>query len=101
MASYFENLVNNVGNPFNLDIVVAARNMLIEALDYQKKSLKLFELSKKDDVNDDWWWQQCCEADKCAEGLLIAYKTLTIREVMNHQFAIKDEIQWIEETFNI
>lgn len=102
MASYFENLVNNIGNPFNLDIVVAARNMLIEAFNYQKKSLELFERSKKEeDTNDDYWWKKSCEADECAKGLLIAYKTLTTREVMNHQFAIKDEIQWIEETFNI
>ena len=97
--SYFENMVANP-NQFKLDLVYNAREILLEAAQEQRYSMKWFEESQENN-EDEMLWQMSREHDEIARGLLKAYKIITGREVLNFSSDIEREIRWIEDTFEL
>ena len=97
--TYFENMVATP-NEFALDLVYNAREILLKAAEEQRFSMKWFEESQANN-EDEIYWKMSCDANERAKGLLIAYKIITNREVLNFSSDIEREIRWIEDTFEL
>lgn len=103
MKSYFERLVNSIYASDNESfdngdtIIMSAYDMLDNALDLQNQSMFMFKVYQTND--EEWAWTACMEYDKQAMGLLDAYRILTNREVLNTEYAILEEINWLIDTF--
>ena len=98
--TYFENMVKD-SDCFALDLIFDAREILKKALELEIRSTELFCISREaDEDRESMYWQMSCECSQRAHGLLDAYKIFTNREIVCTKYAIEDEIDWIEWTFN-
>lgn len=98
--TYFTNMVSSFYNSdFQNDVIYAARDMLVKALENQKESMKYFNMSSDDDA--DIFWAMSCEANERAKGLLLAYQILTNRKVINISSVIEDEIRSFDDLFEL
>ena len=101
--TYFESLVETTSNTkFANDLPMSAFMMLKRYDKLNAESLGYFQKYKESNNKlREFYWKRSCEVDYRAKAMLDAYEILTARKVNTTPYAVRQEMQWLNKTFDL